>query len=99
MLKKDKYILFFSEISQKDLDLVGGKNAALGQMVKSLSKKRIRVPKGFAVTSKTYYDFIEQGGIKKQISDILKKLDTSDTADLQKRGRQVRSLIMKTEFS
>src|SRR6056297_16119 len=99
MLKKDKYILFFSEISQKDLDLVGGKNAALGQMVKSLSKKRIRVPKGFAVNSKTYYDFIEQGGIKKQISDILKKLDTSDTADLQKRGRQVRSLIMKTEFS
>ena len=30
--KSQKYILWFSEISKKDVALVGGKNASLGEM-------------------------------------------------------------------
>jgi pyruvate,water dikinase len=41
----------FSEISIRDLALVGGKNASLGEMFCQLVPKGILVPDGFAVTS------------------------------------------------
>lgn len=36
-----KYILWFKEISSKDVPLVGGKNASLGEMISQLTKKGI----------------------------------------------------------
>lgn len=37
--KNEKYILWFSEISKKDVALVGGKNASLGEMFSKLTRK------------------------------------------------------------
>lgn len=99
MQKKDKYILFFSEVSKRDLNLVGGKNASLGDMYSNLSAGGIRVPDGFAVTAKAYFDFINEGKIKNKISKILRGLDTGDVKELQKSGKEVRALIRNTEFS
>ncbi|MCK4429656.1 MAG: hypothetical protein KAU95_04720, partial [Candidatus Aenigmarchaeota archaeon] len=44
-----KQILFFSEVRNKDVPLVGGKNASLGEMYANLKSKGIRVPNGFAL--------------------------------------------------
>ena len=41
MAKKEKYILWFKEISAKDVPFVGGKNASLGEMFSQLSKKGV----------------------------------------------------------
>ncbi|MBZ1348275.1 MAG: phosphoenolpyruvate synthase [Candidatus Nealsonbacteria bacterium] len=41
MNKKQKYILEFKEISKKDVPLVGGKNASLGEMFVKLTNQRI----------------------------------------------------------
>ena len=41
MIKKEKNILWFKEITIKDVPLVGGKNASLGEMYNQLSQKGI----------------------------------------------------------
>ena len=47
MLKKLKYILWYREINKDDSELVGGKNASLGEMSRNPTKKGIRIPNGF----------------------------------------------------
>ena len=68
MKKSQKNILWFKEISMKDVSLVGGKNASLGEMVTKLSKKGVRVPDGFATTTATFWYFINKTNLKKMIA-------------------------------
>ncbi|MCX6760639.1 MAG: hypothetical protein NTZ84_00825, partial [Candidatus Nealsonbacteria bacterium] len=53
-IRSKKNILWFKEISIKDIPLVGGKNASLGEMFSKLSAKGINIPNGFATTSYFY---------------------------------------------
>ena len=53
-------IKWFDKISLKDINLVGGKNASLGQMYKNTNKLGINIPYGFAVTTKAFDVFINQ---------------------------------------
>lgn len=91
---RSNYIRWFNELSIEDVPLVGGKNASLGEMYQKLTKKRIKVPNGFAVTAKAYQYLIESAGIDKQIRDVLKDLDTKDVDNFMERGHKVRELIL-----
>jgi len=97
-MQKKKYILWFKEIGIKDVPLVGGKNASLGEMYSKLTRRGVPVPNGFAVTAQAYDYFITTTGVKKEIKNILKGLDTGDMKNLQKRGEAVRQAILKAEF-
>ena len=55
-----EYIRFFDTLTIKDIPLVGGKNASLGEMICNFKKHSISVPKGFAITSKAYWLFLEE---------------------------------------
>jgi pyruvate,water dikinase len=92
------YIKFFNELSIKDVPVVGGKNASLGEMYRQLADKGVKVPNGFATTAAAYNYLLEQGGLKKEIEKILKGLDTGDVNDLARRGKKVRETILKTKF-
>jgi len=93
-----KFTSFFDTLRIKDVPQVGGKNASLGEMLSQLKKAGVRVPDGFATTAAAYQYFLNAGGIKKRIAEILKGLNTRDVRDLAKRGQMVRSLIIKTPF-
>lgn len=93
-----KYIKFFNELGIKDVPIVGGKNASLGEMYQKLAKDKVNVPNGFATTSEAYNYFIERSGTKDRIREILKGLDTKDVVDLAKRGKKVRETILKAEL-
>ena len=54
------YIRSFSELSNSDVPLVGGKNASLGEMYNSLTPLGIRIPHGFAVTASAYQLLLQQ---------------------------------------
>jgi pyruvate,water dikinase len=95
-MSKKNFILWFDEISIKDVPLVGGKNASLGEMYRYLTPKGINIPKGFAITAQAYFYFLEKNGIKNTISDLLKKIDPKDIKNLQKISKQIRELILKT---
>lgn len=93
-----KFIKFFSELGIKDVPIVGGKNASLGEMYQKLAKDKVNVPNGFATTSEAYNYFIEKSGTKDKIRKILAGLDTKDVVDLAKRGKLVREVILKAEL-
>lgn len=95
---KKKFILWFDEIGNNDVALVGGKNASLGEMYQKLDQKGISVPYGFAVTAYAYSYFIEKAGIQDKIKGILKGLDTHNINDLANRGHRVRQVILKADL-
>ncbi len=101
MRKKDKskaFILWFDEINHKDVPLVGGKNASLGEMYSELSKQGVNVPYGFAITAYAYDFFVERTGIKDKIYELLDGLDTRNVEDLARRGKAIRELFLHAEF-
>ncbi len=91
-------ILWFDEIGIKDVPLVGGKNASLGEMFRNLTPKGVKVPDGFAVTAEAYRYFIRENHLDEKIRKALDGLDTHNMKDLQKRGRKVRTLILKAKM-
>jgi len=97
-MKKTKFTRFFKDLGIKDVPSVGGKNASLGEMYRTLAKAGVRVPNGFATTAQAYKHFLIAGGIKKEIKEILKDLNTKDVRNIFARGKAVRDLIIKTEL-
>ncbi len=89
--KSKKTILWFKEIRKKDVPLVGGKGASLGEMMAKL--KGIPVPNGFCVTTVAYRKFLKETGLDKFIQDVLSDLDTHDVKNLQARGSKIRKAL------
>jgi len=96
--KSQKYILKFSEISKKDIPLVGGKNASLGEMIGTLFKKGISVPNGFALTTKAYWYIAEKNKIDKALEKIFSEYNPKSIKSIQKAGKAARNLFLKAEF-
>ncbi len=96
--KKNEFILWFKDVGIKDIELVGGKNASLGEMFSNLRRKGIKVPDGFAITSFAYRYFISENNLDQEIRKILKGLDTSNMVNLSKRGYQIRQAILAAEI-
>ncbi len=88
-----RFVKWFEEIGAKDVALVGGKNASLGEMIRNLTSKEITVPSGFAITAEAYKYVVEKTGISQKIKDTLADLDTHDMKNLSKRGETIRNLI------
>src|SRR5258708_37385476 len=97
-MSKNTYVLWFNSLSMKDVPLVGGKNASLGEMFSALKKEKIDVPDGFAITSHAYWDFISYNGIKDQLEEILKK-HREEALSLERTGALIRDLFLKGRFS
>jgi len=88
-----KFVKWFEEIGAKDIALVGGKNASLGEMIRNLGKKGVNIPTGFAITAEAYKYVVEKAGIGQKIQDTLAGLDTHDMENLAERGEKIRNLI------
>ena len=103
--KSQKYTLWFKEISKKDVRLVGGKNASLGEMLSKLTKKGlpagrqgINIPDGFATTSFAYRYFLRKNKILPKLKGVFKKLKVKNIKNLQEVGKEARGLILQSEF-
>ena len=96
--RKKQFVLWFKELRNTDVPLVGGKNASLGEMYSLLTPKGVRIPNGFAVTAASYFYFLKATGIKQEIKKILRDLDTSDMNNLAERGAKVRTTILAAEL-
>jgi pyruvate,water dikinase len=92
------YVIPFDRLTMKDVELVGGKNASIGEMISGLSKLGVSVPGGFATTSHAYRDFLSQGGLDEKIRKALSTLDIDDIDKLAQTGAQIRSWMLATPF-
>ncbi len=87
------WIRRFGEVGIGDVALVGGKNAALGEMVRSLVPLGVPVPDGFAVTAPAYRDALERAGAWPRLREALAGLDANDVADLAARAARAREIV------
>lgn len=96
--KNVHFIKWFSETRIEDVPVVGGKNAALGEMYYNLVPRGVNVPDGFAITADAYRYFFEKTGLDKQVREILSDLNTHDMRNLASRGAKIRAAILKAEL-
>jgi pyruvate,water dikinase len=98
MKKKEKYILWFEEISKEDVLLVGGKNASLGEMFSKLLKKGVKIPDGFAITAKAFRDYLKFNKSDEKLKEIFEKFKPNSIKSLKETGKAARQLILKGNF-
>jgi pyruvate,water dikinase len=94
MQKNKKLILWFDETNMKDVALVGGKNASLGEMYQNLTIKGINIPNGFAITAYAFRQFLKFNHLEGELKDLLQIIDPEDIKNLDELGREVRRLIL-----
>lgn len=92
------FIIPFENLKIEDVPEVGGKNASLGEMIQSLSRKGIKIPGGFAVTATSYRYFLQNSHLDDFIETTLKNLNTKDLRQLAQKGRSIRERIIQTDF-
>ena len=88
-----QYIKWFNELGIEDVDLVGGKNASLGEMYQNLIEEGIRIPNGFAITADAYRHILDNNNAWKKLHAQLDLFDPDDVAQLQERGKICREII------
>ena len=92
------YVIPFSNLGIKDIDMVGGKNASLGEMISNLHASGIRVPNGFATTAKAFNEFLSYNDLVRKIDQKLKNLDVENIPKLTSTGAEIRDWINKASF-
>lgn len=91
------YIVWFEDTGMADVPLVGGKNASLGEMVRTLAGAGVRVPEGFAVTAQGYREFVRANKMEPQLRGWLERY-RSGGVSLSEAGHAVRDLFVAAEF-
>jgi pyruvate,water dikinase len=86
------YTLWFEKAGKESINLVGGKNASLGELIKA----DIPVPPGFSITTEAYNDFLNEGGIRRRIQEILSRIELQDIISLEEASKTIRKLIVTT---
>ncbi|MFH1012790.1 MAG: phosphoenolpyruvate synthase [Candidatus Peregrinibacteria bacterium] len=91
-------VLWFKELGIKDVPLVGGKNASLGEMVRKLTEKGVKVPNGFAITAHAYHYLLKAAKIKENIQEVMAHLKVKEIESLKQCGQKARDIIRNAEF-
>ncbi len=90
-----QYIKWFNELGIDDVDLVGGKNASLGEMYQNLTQEGIRIPNGFAITADAYRTILDTNNAWEKLHTELDGLNPDDVVQLQERGKRCREIILE----
>jgi len=85
-------LIWFEHLRRTDVGLVGGKNASLGEMVRSLGGKGIRVPPGFATTAEAFRSYLAANVLNEGIAMRLAAL-AEGAAGLSETGQAIRTAI------
>ena len=70
-----EYIRPFDTLTLEDIPLVGGKNASLGEMIRTLAPLGVRVPDGFALTAHAYRTLLDGPGVRSRLREALAEID------------------------
>ena len=88
----------FEHLRMTDVEVVGGKNASLGEMISQLNATDVRVPGGFATTAHAFRQFLAHAGLAERINARLDALNTDDVRALAHAGTEIRQWVIETPF-
>lgn len=88
------FVKWFSELSNKDVSIAGGKGASLAEMYNS----KFPIPPGFIVSAQAYSYFMKSSGCDVKVSGVLNRLDIEDTKSLTQASMEIRKIIDNAEM-
>ncbi|MBW2659514.1 MAG: hypothetical protein JRC87_07995 [Deltaproteobacteria bacterium] len=88
------FIVPYSDLNRDFIEAVGGKNANLAELGSHLD---ISIPRGFAITTAAYYDFIKANNLQPKINRELELLH-KDQIDIEQTAKNIQQLIMKSQI-
>lgn len=88
-------VCFFEDCNKDSVPLVGGKCASLGELINA----GVRVPRGFALTTAGYGQFMRDAGIQDEVNGLLQGLDHDDMDKLEAASRAIRDMIESRPIS
>jgi len=84
-----RFIKWLNEVGKKDILLVGGKGANLGEVASI-----VQVPPGFVVTSEAFLYFLNVTGLREKIKEVLREfISKGEPDEYEKASTVIRSLI------
>ncbi|WP_171072105.1 MULTISPECIES: phosphoenolpyruvate synthase [Acinetobacter calcoaceticus/baumannii complex] len=92
-------VIGLEKLGKHDVELVGGKNSSLGEMISHLSNAGVSVPGGFATTAAAYREFLDQSGLNARIQAELAQLNVDDVNALAETGAKIRQWIVETPLT
>lgn len=92
--KQDELVLWFDALRNTDVNIVGGKNASLGEMIHA----GLPVPFGFAITAHSYERYIVERKLSEQIYKIINETVTNpnDPKQYDTASKRIRELMEQT---
>jgi pyruvate,water dikinase len=90
-------ILWFDQAECTDVNRVGGKNAGLAEVTRTLAGAGIRVPPGFAVTAAAYRTFLEASELNPKLRKHIDGFHQGKES-LAETGAAMRRVIVGAEF-
>ncbi|MDW7643794.1 MAG: phosphoenolpyruvate synthase [Desulfuromonadales bacterium] len=94
MATEQESIRWFEDLCNRDVPLVGGKNASLGEMIATLKPTGIQVPDGFATTAAAYRHFLAANELEEAIRRHLQDYNQGKRS-LHQAGDAIRTLILR----
>lgn len=90
-----EWVRWFDDITRKDVPSVGGKNASLGELTRSLPVDgSVKVPPGFAITAAAYWHFLDTNGLRERLAAELAAMQRGDVSR-EDTGRTIRRLMIE----
>ena len=91
------FVRWFDTLTNQDVAVAGGKNASLGEMIRTLSKEGIRVPDGFAITADGYRTFLRHNDLESRLREQL-ELKKQHLVAEGEAERVIRHLLLDSDF-
>ncbi|MDX1647028.1 MAG: phosphoenolpyruvate synthase [Longimicrobiales bacterium] len=92
----ERWVRPFEELTNADLGSVGGKNASLGEMVRTLAGEGVQVPSGFATTAAAYWRFVDENDLREGMRDVVAELGTGKSVGSV--GKRIREMVLGGEI-
>lgn len=92
------FVKQFSAIGMKDVPIVGGKSASLGEMMHHLAPLGINIPDGFATTAFAYWTFLDYNSLWEPLAELMRELDRKEFSNLKAIGAAARRMILEADI-
>ena len=94
----NQQVITLDKLGKDDVEIVGGKNASLGEMISHLADLGVSVPGGFATTAEAFNRFLNETGLLDKINNELNDLDVDDVNALTATGKKIRGWVIDQEL-
>ncbi|MFN4328145.1 MAG: phosphoenolpyruvate synthase [Limnobacter sp.] len=88
-------VIPFEQLRMDDVEIVGGKNSSLGEMISQLAETGVRVPGGFATTAHAFREFLKSNNLVERINAKLDALNVDDVRALTQAGAEIRQWVVQ----